>query len=303
MGPIERKVLTPGQADAFIVAAARHRVVARRELIAAGVGSEAIRHRLANHRLFRQYRGVYSVGTPDLDRFGRWLAAVLACGYKAVLSHRSAAALWGLMRPVAGAVDVTVPGRSSCRRVGIRVHATRSLPAAEVRRTRGIPCTSVERTLIDMASGPAADVERAVEQAFALRLLGRTRFADALGRADGRAGVRSLRRLFGRLLEELPLTRSELERRFLKLVAGAGLAAPRVNRHSAEHRVDFAWPESLLIVETDGRATHDNPYAFHQDRARDLDLELADWHVIRLTWWQVIEQPERVLTLLRARIL
>jgi hypothetical protein len=135
---------------------------------------------------FRQYQGVYSVGTPDLDRFGRWLGAVLACGDTAVLSHRSAAAVWGLMRPVAGAVDVTVPGRSTRRRVGIRVHATRSLPAAEVRRPRGIPCTTVERTLIDIAGAPAAAVERAVRQAFALRLLGRTRMAEARAQTAGR---------------------------------------------------------------------------------------------------------------------
>jgi very-short-patch-repair endonuclease len=284
------------------VAAARHRVVARRHLVAAGVGEDAIRHRLENHRLYRVHRGVYAVGTPDLDRLGRWIAAVLACGDGAVLSHRSAAALWGLLNPRAGPIEVTVPGRSSYRRPGIRVHATRSLPRADVSQTRGIPCTSVERTIIDIAGGPAAEAERAVEQAFALRLLGRNRMAAALARANGRRGVGGLRRLLGRLLDDLPLTRSELERRFLKLVAGAGLAAPVVNRHRATHRVDFAWPDRRLVVETDGRATHDNPYAFHHDRARDLDLEPAGWHVLRLTWWHVIEEPARVVELLTQRL-
>jgi very-short-patch-repair endonuclease len=95
----------------------------------------------------------------------------------------------------------------------------------------------------------------------------------------------------------LPFTRSELERRFLRLVATTNLPMPIVNRHREEHRVDFYWPPFKLVVETDGRGIHDNPYAFEQDRRRDLDLQLADWHVIRLTWRQIAEQPERVLAL------
>jgi very-short-patch-repair endonuclease/predicted transcriptional regulator of viral defense system len=301
MGAIRPKVLTPEQVDAVIVrlAADQHRLVTRRRLLAAGVGSEAITHRLARHRLHRVHRGVYAVGTPKLDLLGCWLAAVLACADGSVLSHRSAAALWGLLDRKPGPVEVTVPGRWRSRRAGITVHATRSLPTSEIKRRQGIPCTSVERTLVDLADGTAAEVERAVEQAFALRLLGRTRMADALERADGRAGVGDLRRLLGRLLNELPLTRSDLERRFLGLVAGAGLPVPRVNRRRVRHRVDFVWPEPGVIVETDGRATHDNPFAFHRDRARDLDLELAGWHVIRLTWWQVTEESELVVELLR----
>lgn len=284
------------------LAAGQRRIVTRRQMLAAGVGSEAIKHRLANHRLHRVHRGVYVLGTPDLDRLGRWLAAVLACGDRAVLSHESAAALWRLLDHRPGPVEVTVPGGGGSRRAGVTIHATRSLPATEVKRVRGIPCTSVERTLVDIAGRPAVELERAVEQAFAQRLLGRTRMADALARADGRRGVRELRRTLQRLLHDLPLTRSELERLFLKLVAGAGVPAPLVNRHRARHRVDFVWPDQRLVVETDGRATHDTPFAFHRDRARDLDLELADWHVIRLTWWQVTEQPERVVELLRRRL-
>jgi len=276
--------------------------VARRDLLVAGVGAEAIRHRLANGRLHRVHRGVYAIATPQLDRFGRWLAAVLACGERAVLSHRSAAALWGLLNPAPGPIEVTVPGHWSCRRAGIRVRGTRSLPPTDISHTRGIPCTTVERTLIDIAGGPAPELAQAVEQAFALHLLGRNRMAEALARANGRRGVGDLRRLLARLLGDLPLTRSGLERRFLKLVARAGLPAPIVNRHRAAHRVDFTWPTYRLVVETDGRATHDNPFAFHRDRARDLDLEIAGWHVIRLSWWQVVEEPARVVELLAKRL-
>ena len=221
----------------------------------------------------------------------------------AVLSHRSAAAHLRLLRAEPGPVHVTVPGSTPKRRGGIVVHATRSLPRAELTTRLAVPCTSVERTILDLAgSEDWATVERTVEQAFALRLLGRTRMRDALDRAHGRCGVRQLRGLIHGLLADLPYTRSELERRFLRLVHDAALPPPVVNRHREGHRVDFAWPKARLVVETDGRATHDNPYAFHQDHARDLDLELADWRVIRLSWSQVVDEPRRVRAALRRRL-
>jgi hypothetical protein len=227
----------------------------------------------------------------------------MACGDAAVLSHRAAAAHFGLLDRWQVPVEVTVPGSRSRRRPGIIVHRTRSLPAADVLRRQAIPFTSVERTLVDLAaSEPLGRLERAVEQAFVLRLLGRTRMADALSRAQGRQGVRAIGELIAALVDELPLTRGELERRFLRLVADAGLPMPVVNRHREGRRVDFHWPQYRLVVETDGRATHDTPCAFHRDRARDLDLELAGWHVIRLSWRQVVEEPERVVALLSARL-
>ena len=298
---MERKGEAPDRLIAGL-AERQHRVVARRQLLAAGVGSGAVRHRVGADRLFVQHPGVYSVGTADPGPLGRLLAAVLACGDGAVLSHRSAAVHWGLLRAERGPVEVTVPGKKTARRPGIRVHSTRSLPRAEITTRLRIPCTTVERVLIDLAATNRAELERAVEQAFVLKLLGGTRMSEALDRSKGRAGTSQLRRLLAGLLPQLPFTRSELERRFLKLVHKAGLPAPIVNRHREHHRVDFTWPAHRLIVETDGRWSHDNPYAFEQDRQRDLDLELADWRVLRLTWRQIEEQGERVTELLRKRL-
>ncbi len=208
-----------------------------------------------------------------------------------------------MLDPVPGPVHVTVPGSTPRNRRGIVIHSTRSLPRAEVITRLGIPCTSVERTLIDLAGTESAEtLARAVEQAFALRLVGRTRMREALARAAGRRGVTALERLLRGLLDDLPSTRSELERRFLHLVRDAALPSPIVTRHQASHRVDFAWPHARLVVETDGRATHDNPYAFHTDRARDLDLELAGWHVIRLSWPQIADDSDRVAALLAATL-
>ena len=290
--------------DLLIARLARrqHRVVGRRQLLAAGLGAGMIRHRVEAGRLFQLHPGVYSVGTADPGPLGHFLSAVFASGEQAVLSHRSDAVLWRLLEPKPGPIDVTVPGKKTRVRGAIRRHSTRNLALAETTTRLRIPCTTVERVLIDLAATRSPELERAVEQAFVNKLIGQTRMQDALSRATGRTGKAELRRLLAGLLPQLPFTRSELERLFLKLVANNKLPMPIVNRHREAHRVDFHWPPSKLIVETDGRGVHDNPYAFEEDRTRDLDLELAGWHVIRLTWRQVAEQPERVLALLRKRL-
>jgi predicted transcriptional regulator of viral defense system len=269
------------------IAARQHRVVTRRQLLDAGLGSGKIRHRLETGRLFQLHPGVYAVGTADPGHLGHLLSAVFASGQRAVLSHRSAAVLWRLLEAKPGPIEVTAPGKKTKRRNGIRRHSTRTLPPAETTTRLGIPCTTVERVLIDLAANRSAELERAVEEAFVNKLVGRTRMREALDRANGRAGTGQLKRLLGGLLPQLPFTRSELERRFLRLIASATLPMPIINRHQENHRVDFHWPAYKLVVETDGRGIHDNPYAFERDR---------------LTWRQIAEQPERVLALLWKRI-
>ena len=270
--------------------------------MAAGFGDGMIRQRLEAGRLYRLHPGVYAVGTADPGPLGHLLSAVVASGDRAFLSHRSATVLHRLLEPRPGPIDITVPGKTTKLRNGIRRHSTRSLSPADTTTRLRIPCTTVERTLIDLAAIRSPQLERAVEEAFVKKLIGRTRMREALDRGSGRAGTAELRRLLAGLLPQLPLTRSELERRFLKLIAGADLPQPIVNRHREQHRVDFHWPAARLVVETDGRGIHDNPYAFEEDRRRDLDLELAGWRVVRLSWRQVGEQEERVLALLRHRL-
>jgi very-short-patch-repair endonuclease len=295
----------PVSADEIIaeLAARQHRIVARCQLMALGLSSKQIRRRIEQRRLFPLYRGVYAVGTPDPGPMGRLLAAVLACSEDAVLSHRSAAVHHGLLGREAGPVHVAVPRRrGTSPRPGIRLHCLPSLLPFDVRRRHGIPTTTVERTLVDIAATDPKDLKRAVEQAFVGKLIGRTRMAETLERASGQPGTSQLRRELAGLLPQLQFTRSELERKFLKMLKQANLPTPTVNRHQETHRVDFHWPDKALIVETDGRGIHDNPHAFEEDRARDLDLELAGVHVIRLSWRQVAEQPDRIAALLAARL-
>jgi hypothetical protein len=254
-------------------------------------------------RLHRIHHTVYAVGHPLLSLNARYTAAVLACGERAALSHRDAATLLGLLPVGSGAIDVTTPRRGSRRIPGIAVHRSRSLEPDETTTWEGVPCTTVARTLVDLAGCESSRrVRRAVEQSLVLNVFDLKATSVALDRARGRRGTGALRRLLSEIHGEPPLTRRELERRFLELMRAAGLPLPVVNGYIAGHEVDFHWPTHRLVVETDGRAYHGHALAFHNDRRRDLDLELAGWHVLRITWRQVVHEPERVTALLRCRL-
>ena len=275
----------------------------RLQLIALGLSRKAIRKRCAAGRLFEIYRGVYAVGHPLLTAKGRYRAAVLACGDRAVSSHRCAAYLLGLQLWVPTRIEVTVPRGRRKRPPGIEVHESRSLPPEEVTTVDGIPCTSWARTIVNVAAAARErEVDRMIERSMILRVFDLREIQAALATAGGRAGTGTVRRLLARFGDEPPPTRTELERRFLDLVRAAGLPEPVVNATVEGHEVDFHWPAAKLIVETDGRATHDTAYGFESDRGRDLDLELADWRVIRITWRQITEEPHRVIAVLRARL-
>lgn len=285
------------------LAARQHAVVSRRQLLAMGLSKDEIWHRVKVGRLHRIHAGVYSVGHPLLFPQSRCMAAVLASGKGAVASHRSSAALLGLRPSPFGDVEVTVPRAGGRSRRGITVHATRSLDPSEVEVCEGIPCTSPARTLVDLAGVlNRRMLRRALERSIELRLFDGAPMDAALERARGRRGTRVLRELLAELPDEPAPVRTELERRFLELVRELGLPTPVVNAHVGVHQVDFHWPRHRLIIETDGRATHDTPHQFEEDRRRDLELTLAGWHVVRVGWRQVVHGPGRVAALLRSRL-
>jgi very-short-patch-repair endonuclease len=284
------------------LAARQHGVVSRKQLMALGASRDEIQRRVEVRRLRRVHTGVYAI-SHRLSVEGHFIAAVLACGDRAVASHRAAGALWDLIPAVAGPVDVTVPRGGSPRRAGIAIHVTRSLPPAEITSRDGVPCTTWARTLVDLAAVlTSRRLERALEQSQILQLFDLGALKHALAGANGRRGTGTLRRLVGDLDDDPPFTRTELERRFLDLVREAGLPRPVVNAVVAGHEVDFHWPKERVVMETDGRGTHDTRIAFERDHRRDLDLELAGWHVIRISWRQLLEQPKRVTATLRARL-
>lgn len=261
------------------VAERQHGVISSRQLEEAGLSRSSVLERRRAGRLHHLHRGVYAVGHQAPSDERRWMAAVLALGDGAVLSHRSAAVLWELLPRQAGPVDVSLPNRNGRRRrQGIRVHRPESLKSREVVEKCGIPVTSPARTLADLRTAiPARELRRAIRQ------------ADFLGLPIGPD-------------VESDGTRSELERRFLWLCRRHRLPLPAVNLPIAGLTVDFCWIEQLLIVETDGYSSHRGRAAFEHDRARDLELHALGYEVLRLSYRQIFDEPNRVVAVLRSRL-
>lgn len=299
-----RNAVPPAAIDQLIASLAmrQHGVVSRRQLLAGGIGRRAIEHRLARQRLHGVHYGVYAVGHRLLTTEGQWMAAVLAAGPGAVLSHRSAAALWRMVRWSGGPVEVTV-GRAVRSRSGLRVRRGR-LSADEATEVEGIPTTTVPRTLLDLASVVDRHrLERAINEAEVLRLAGALSLAALLERHPRRHGTRALREVLAAGRLGLDVTRSELEDRFLRFLAEAGLPRPQTNAPLAAGQevfeVDCLWRRSRVVVELDGRAVHATARAFERDRARDRALNAAGWRVVRVTWRQLSSEPAALAADLR----
>jgi very-short-patch-repair endonuclease len=284
---------------AWNLARRQHGVLTRRNLRALGFGESAIRHRLATGRLHQVSRGVYAVGRAELTREGRWMVAVLACGADAVLSHGSAAALWGI-GPEWHLIEISVRRRSWPRRGGIKVRSRPSLPAHDVTVHRGIPVTTVSRTILDQAATPISDasLERLVNEADAAGGIGfdvpaLRRFCDLRA---GEPGVRRLRRLLDP--ETFRLSDSELERLFRPLALAAGLPQPRTKAVVNGYEVDFYWPDLALVVETDSLRYHRTAIKQSRDFLRDQVHTAAGLTTLRFTHWQVAREPRHVEAIL-----
>jgi hypothetical protein len=204
---------------------AQHGVLARRQLLGLGFSSKEIEHRLAIGRLHRIHWGVYAVGRPSVDPFGRWMAAVLACGEEAVLSHSSAAALWRIGSEIRGTIEISLPRPFQRRRPGLRIHRRESLQGRDRTTEQGIPVTTPIQTLIDLALRlDRRGVERAINEADKYDLVHPPELRRALAERPGEPGAGRLREILDR--RTFRLTREELERRFLPLARRAGLPVP-----------------------------------------------------------------------------
>jgi very-short-patch-repair endonuclease len=292
-----------GDARIAELAERQHGVVARRQLEALGVGEKAIEVRLRADRLHRLHAGVYAVGHRVLSREGRWMAAVLASDPDAVLSHRSAAALWGIRNPSDRAIEVTIRAKSSSRG-GIQRHFAR-LPVDEVTVRDGIPVTTVPRTIFDLAAVlPAAAVESALRLSEYLQLHDRLSLRDLLARYPRRHGSRAIRACLARRAEAAGRTRSSLEEGFLSLLDRYCLPRPQLNAWlevgGKRLQVDCLWPGRRQIVELDGWQGHGTRLAFRDDRARDRTLRAAGYSVTRITWLQLEDEPKAIAADLRA---
>jgi hypothetical protein len=284
----------------------QHGVVALRQLGAIGLSASGVRSRVARGRLHRIHRGVYAVGRPGLNGDGRRMAAVLAYGSGAVLSHRSAAGHWGLRPDNRPNVEVTVPRRSARRRPGIEVHASATLTDDDETTHAGIPCTTVARTLADLGDVTnRRAVEQAVEQAEVFRRFDLRAVEEALTRKGPSRGKSVLSSVLTELSNAPTLTASGLEEAFLAIARAAGLPDPEVNAwmtlpDGTPAKIDFLWRSERLAIETDSHAFHRTRQSMERDTRRDQLLRLAGFEPVRFTERQVAFEKSWVAHMLLA---
>jgi very-short-patch-repair endonuclease len=288
--------LHPASGELWELAQAQHGVVARAQLMERGLTAKAIAHRIRTGRLPRLGRGVYAVGRPDVDQYGRWMAAVLSCGSEALLSHRSAAALWGIAKHSPEIeIEVVVPGERRLRPSGIHVRRRVDLSAAHRREVRGIPVTDPLSTLVDLASCVAEwQVEKAINDADRLGLVDPVALRAEVEDLLPRPGMACIRRLLGCDV----LTDTGLERMFLGIVRRAGLPLPKTQDWVNGYRVDFHWPDLGLVVEADGWVHHRTAGEQATDHRRDQAHARAGLTTLRFAEKHVRYEPQRVRTTL-----
>lgn len=262
------------------IATRQHGVVTVEQLREAGIDKYGVRDRVRTGRLHRLHRGVYAVGHRSLSWRGRWLAAVLAVGDGAVLSHTSAVALWQFLRPIQGPIHVTVDAAARRKpRPGLRIHRSRTLTSRDITRRHGIAVTVPARTI--------EDVRGEVDDYLFRRAL---RQAELAGHKVPQLG-------------RVKRTRSDLELLFLGLCEEGGLPRPLVNHRVHGHRIDFLWPEQRLAVETDSWEYHRGSVSFEDDHERDLELRAHGISTRRYTGEQLEATPDAVLADLRVALL
>jgi hypothetical protein len=284
------------------LAAVQHGVFALSQVTAFGLTARAVQQRAARSRVHRIHHGVYSlVPRALLTRKGHWMAAVLACGPGAVLSHQKAAALHGIRDSARAKIDVTIPRRSVLRRAGIDVHQAPTLAAHDIAVVDNIPCTTVARTLLDLAEViDARPLELAFDKSEILELFDLRAINDQLARNPTRPGAAIIRRLLEEHYVGSTLTESMIEEAFFALTRRLGLPDPQVQQWidlgdgGPMIRADFVWRPQRVIVETDGTRVHGTHQARERDPRRDQRAILAGWKPIRTTWRQIFRRPQEL---------
>jgi very-short-patch-repair endonuclease len=282
------------------LAQAQYGLVASSQLAALGFSPSAISRMVAAGRLIRLYRGIYAVGHSRLTARGRWLAAVLACGDGACLSHREGATLLELRRSERSRIDVTIPGRHGRSVPGIQIHRVGALHLDEVSEIDGIRVTTIARTLLDLCDViPPAQVRRAVEQAERMGQLDYRALRLVAERAHGRRALKVFLPLIAEDHGEAARAKSDLEARFLDFIRRFELPAPVVNGIVGGYEVDVHWPGTKLIVELDSWAYHRSKRSFYGDRDKWLDLRAQGFDVLTVTDPMLRRNPSRIADAIR----
>jgi len=270
------------------IAGRQDNVIGRDQLLAAGLNRGAIAYRTHTGRMQRLHTGVYLLGPAPPSQMARARAAALACGTDAVVSHRSAACLFGLLPEIPGDVDITVAGRNPGAHPGITLHRVAELANGDATTMSRLQITTIARTICDLAATESA---RATEQAFQEALYRRTVTPRALEQILARDPTRRGAPVIRALLEDPRLTRSERERRMLKLIKDAQLPPPLTNVPLYGYEADLYWPAHQLVVEFDGWGAHGHRLAFEGNRKRDQVLVANGIRVMRVTDRHLTNEP------------
>jgi very-short-patch-repair endonuclease len=282
----------------------QHGLITRRQLFDLGLTRGLIDNAVARRRLVPVHRGVYAVGHLSLPQFAPYMAAVLAVGEAALLSHRSAAHVWGITAPREGDVDVTVVARDAGRRrPGIHVRGVADLDRHDATEWRSISITSPARTLLDITPALSPrDLERAFDGALKNRILTRHGAAETVARSPRLPGAARLAALARAELATSADTRSDTEERFLRMIRAGRLPEPEMNARLGPYTVDALWRQHRLVVELDSYGYHGTRWSFESDHERDLALSSAGFVVMRFTRDQIVDHPELVLVRLAQRL-
>ncbi len=276
------------------IAAVQKTLLTTEQLDGSGLGNDAVTYRLKTGRLHVVFRGVLSMGCGELPPLARELAALLACGKHSFLSHASAAFVWGLRETAPADVEVSVVGRCSGSRNGMRVHRVREIDRREVRRYEGLWLSSPARVCLEVAATSPSDVPGLIDAGLGNRRIKKHDLEAVVSRHRGHRGVARLEALLGDE-SAMTITRSRAEKAMLKLIRDARLPVPEVNVRFGPYQPDFLWREQRLIVELDSYGFHGGPMAFQTDRDKDLFYRDARFDVLRFTRAHVVYEPAMVL--------
>lgn len=283
------------------LADAQHGVISHLQLIDLGLSRQAIQQRVRAGRLHVVYRGVYAVGRRRIDERGWWMAATLGAGEGAVLSHTSAAALWGLIR-ARERVEVTVPTRAGRRRrQGLTIHRTTSLPEHETTVRESIPLTSLARTLLDLSTiFERRQLEKALDEAAYLRIYDGIALSRVIDDHPERAS--RLKACIEEYVIGTTRANDGLEERFFLLCRRHGLPDPLVHEPIGPYEVDFLWREPRVIVETDDRASHLRAASFERDHRKTAYLQDLGYDVRRVTSRMLDRDETGVMNAVKRRV-
>jgi len=279
------------------LAASQHGIISTAQLFDLGYSKASISRQVDAGRLHPLHHAAYAVGHRQISRHGQCLAAVLSCGEGALLSHRSAAWLWGLTKRFAVPVEVTAASPRRTREA-IRVHSAEAIVVDDRAELEGIPVTAIPRTLLDFAAVDPHYLGFALDNGHRLGLVDLVAIDALISRSRGFRGVARLRTAM-EIHRGLTFARSGLERRFHELIQRSGLPTPSMNFFVEGYELDAYWPAERFAVELDTYDYHGSPRAFEADRVRQESLKLAGIEIVRITGSRIKREPATVMRRLR----